>query len=88
MAFSAQIFDKHQQNCLQKCFYMMNLIRNKSIDIWEMYAPVYETLQVEESWEFYHLLVDEYRKLLETPVPKKKASAKKRTVAKKQTKKK
>lgn len=88
MGFPAQLFEKQHenQNCLQKCFYMMNLIRHKNQDIWEMYAPVYENLKVEESWEFYHVLVDEYKKLLEAPaVPKKKkvAAKKKKTAAKK-----
>lgn len=88
MGFPAQIFEKQHenQNCLQKCFYMMNLIRHKNLDIWEMYAPVYENLKVEESWEFYHVLVDEYKMLLEAPVaPKKKkiAAKKKKPAAKK-----
>lgn len=84
MSFPAEIFDKHQQNCLQKCFYMMNLIRNKSPEIWEMYAPVFESLNVDESWEFYHLLVDEYKKIIEdAPAPKKRSSAKKSVKKKK-----
>lgn len=82
MSFPLEIQDHHKHNCLQKCFYMMNLIRNKSLDLWEMYAPVYENLNVDESWEFYHLLVDEYRNLLDaqksSPPKKKKASAKKK----------
>lgn len=65
----------------------MNLIRHKNTDIWEMYQPVYENLKVEESWEFYTLLVDEYKKLLEAPpvkkVAKKKAAAKKPAAKKK-----
>lgn len=79
MSFPAQIFEKEKQNCLQKCFYMMNLIRHKNLDIWEMYQPVFETLKVEESWEFYHVLIDEYQKLLEAPAPvkRKKPAAKK-----------
>ncbi len=80
MSFPLEIHDHHKQNYLQKCFYMMNLIRNKNHDIWEMYAPVFENLNVEESWEFYHLLVEEYTKLLEVP---KKAKAKKKAPHKK-----
>lgn len=75
MGFPAQLFEKQHenQNCLQKCFYMMNLIRHKNLDLWEMYAPVYENLKVEESWEFYQVLVSEYKNLLEAaPAPKKK----------------
>jgi hypothetical protein len=81
MSLPAQVFDKSKLNCLQKCFYMMNLIRHKNIELWEMYQPVYENLKVEESWEFYTLLVDEYKKLLEAPPVKK--IAKKKTAAKK-----
>ncbi len=81
MSFPAQLLEQHP-SCLQKCFYMMNLIKNKSPELWEMYAPIYENLKVEESWEFYHLLVEEYKKLLEAPSPKKKKS-----VAKKERKK-
>ena len=87
MSFPAQLLDKTTQNCLQKCFYMMNLIRNVSPEIWEMYQPVYATLKPEESWEFYHLLIDEYRKLQEAPKPakavRKKAAPKKKVAAKK-----
>lgn len=77
MPFPLEISDKHQQDCLQKCFYMMNLIRNKSPEIWEMYQPVYETLQPEESWEFYQLMIAEYQALLDESI-KKKARKKKR----------
>ena len=66
---------------------MMNLIRQKNTDLWEMYQPVYENLKVEESWEFYTLLVDEYKKLLEAPpvkkIARKKAAAKKPATKKK-----
>lgn len=85
MSFPAQVFEKEKVNCLQKCFYMMNLIRQKNVDIWEMYQPVYENLKVEESWEFYHMLVDEYRKLLDPPAPVKKSRAVKKKAAPKKT---
>jgi hypothetical protein len=88
MGLPEKFFENHHQNqnCLQKCFYMMNLIRHKSVELWEMYAPVYENLKVEESWEFYNLLVDEYKKLLESaPVIKKRkvTTKRKKTVSKK-----
>lgn len=88
MSFPAQVFEKEKINCLQKCFYMMNLIRHKNIDIWEMYQPVYENLKVEESWEFYTVLVDEYRKLLAPPAPVRKKKVAKKPAAKKTIKKK
>lgn len=86
MSFPAQELSHDKQNCMQKCFYMMNLIRSKNIEIWEMYQPVYATMKPEESWDFYHTLIEEYRRLLspqETPktVKKKKVTAKKKTTA-------
>lgn len=83
MSFPAQILDHQKQNCLQKCFYMMNLIKNKSPELWEMYQPVYSTLSVDESWEFYHVLVNEYKDLLEAPPIKKKTMSKKTATKKK-----
>lgn len=67
MPFPLEVSNKEKQHCLQKCFYMMNLIRNKSLDVWEKYQPIYSTLNPEESWEFYHLLMEEYQKLQEAP---------------------
>jgi hypothetical protein len=63
---------------------MMNLIRMKNLEIWEMYQPVFENLKVEESWEFYTVLVDEYKKILEAG-PDKKAVKKKKPSSKKKT---
>ena len=80
MSFPLEISDQEQQDCLQKCFYMMNLIRNKSPEIWEMYQPVYESLQRDESWEFYQLMVSEYQALLDAALKKK---AKKKISARK-----
>ena len=63
MSFPAQVSDKQKQHCMQKCFYMMNLIKNVSSEVWEMYQPIYDTLQPDESWEFYHVLIEEYKDL-------------------------
>ncbi len=79
MSFPAQQLSHDKQNCMQKCFYMMNLIRLKNVDIWEMYQPVYSTMKPEESWDFYHTLIEEYRRLLEPQ----EASAPKKAVRKK-----
>ena len=72
MSFPAPLSDKEKQHCLQKCFYMMNLIRNKSLELWEMYQPVYANLKPDEAWEFYYHLIDEYQKLQTPPAVKKK----------------
>lgn len=78
MTFPLEMLDDHE-DCLQKCFYMMNLIRNKSPELWEMYQPAFETLKRDESWEFYQTMVAEYQALLnEKPSKKKKAARKKK----------
>ena len=59
----------------------MNLIKNKSPELWEMYQPVYSTMSVDESWEFYQVLVNEYKDLLEAPPMR--APTKKKTMSKK-----
>lgn len=82
MTFPLEILD-HQEDCLQKCFYMMNLIRNKSPEVWEMYQPAFETLKSDESWEFYQTMVAEYQALLDSEKPAKKKKAKKKLSARK-----
>lgn len=75
MTFPLEIFE-HQEDCLQKCFYMMNLIRNKSPEVWEKYQPEFESLKPNESWDFYQQMVAEYQLLLDQSAKKKKAKKK------------
>lgn len=75
MTFPLEVLD-HQEDCLQKCFYMMNLIRNKSPEVWEKYQPAFESLKPNESWDFYQTMVAEYQALLDKPAKKKKAKKK------------
>lgn len=77
MSFRALLNENEKQHCLQKCFYMMNLIRDKNVELWQMYQPIYANLKPEESWEFYDHLVEEYQKLLAPPAPQKKTVRKK-----------
>lgn len=81
MSYSYENFavDKTKINYSQKCFYLINLIKAKDEGIWEALKPQYDLLKPEESWDFYQLLVEEYRKLL--PVENKSAP-KKKVVAK------
>jgi len=79
--------DKSKLNYLQKCFYLINLIKAKSPQLWEKYKDQYEQTKPEESWDFYQVLVDEYKKLLTAPVPEKKKTKLKLVRAEKPSKK-
>jgi hypothetical protein len=67
-------FDKSKHNYLQKCFYVINLMKNKDYDLWENFHAQYCNTKPEESWELFTLLTEEYQKLI-TP-PKKTRSVK------------
>lgn len=68
MPFPDEIFDKSKVNYVQKCAYVLNLIKNKNESVWLKYKVQFENLKPEESYEFYHQLVHEYQLLLsETP---------------------
>lgn len=70
MGLPVEHFDKTKHNYLQKCFYVINLLKNRDYDLWENFHAQYCSTTPEESWELYEMLVEEYRKLL--PHPKKK----------------
>jgi hypothetical protein len=76
MAHSLEHFDKSRHNYLQRCFYMLNLIKQKNYDMWEIFHGLYCATKPEESWELYSMLVEEYRKLL--PVEKKRSRSRKK----------
>jgi hypothetical protein len=57
-------FDKSKHNYLQKCFYVINLMKNKDYDLWENFHAQYCNTKPEESWELYMLLTEEYQKLI------------------------
>jgi len=64
--------DKSKVNYLQKCFYLINLIKSKSPELWEKYKDQYIQTKPEESWNFYQTLLTEYKNLLdEEAAPKK-----------------
>jgi hypothetical protein len=73
--------DKSKVNYLQKCFYVINLLKDKDYDLWENFHAQYCCTKPEESWEFYQLLVEEYRKLC-APVKQVRKVAKKKAVSK------
>jgi hypothetical protein len=80
MSCPLEVFDKSKHNYLQKCFYVINLLKNHDYDLWENFHAQYCNTKPEESWELYAILVEEYRKIL---APPKKAKAKgSKTIAK------
>jgi hypothetical protein len=68
-SFEALSIDKTKINYLQKCFYVMNLIKAKDHEMWEIFKEQYEHTKPEDSWEFFQFLVDEYKKLQSPPAP-------------------
>lgn len=83
MSFPADTFDKSKHNYLQKCFYIINLMKDKDYDMWENFHAQYCVTKADESYELYTMILEDYRKMLE-PVKhiKKKAAAKPKTKAK------
>jgi len=82
--------DKTKVNCVQKCFYIINLIKMKDHKKWEELKPHYDILKPEESYDFYQYLIEQYKALQSAPAaakktaaPKKKAPAKKAAAPKK-----
>jgi glycerol-3-phosphate cytidylyltransferase-like family protein len=77
--------DKSKVNYLQRCYYVINLLKEKDHELWENFHGQYCATKPEESWELFQMVVEEYRKLCDPPKVKrlpKKAAAKK-PVAKK-----
>ena len=64
MSYPFEVSDKTKHNYLQKCFYLINLLKDKDFDIWENFHAQYCSTKPEESWELYQMLVEEYKKLI------------------------
>ena len=77
MGLPVEAFDKSKHNYLQKCFYVINLLKDKDYDLWENFHAQYCSTKPEESWELYEILVEEYRKMV-APAPKKRRAAAKK----------
>lgn len=75
MGCPVEFFDKTKHSYLQKCFYVINLIKDKDYDLWENFHAQYCNTKSEESWELYEILIEEYRKLI-APAKKAKKSKK------------
>lgn len=64
MSFPFEKFNKSNHNYLQKCFYVINLLKDKNYDLWENFHAQYCSTSPEESFELYQILVEEYQKIL------------------------
>lgn len=67
MSLPLNVFDKSKHNYMQKCFYVINLMKNKDYDLWENFHAQYCNTSPEESWELYAILIEEYQKLVSPP---------------------
>ncbi len=67
MTFPQDIQDHHKQNLLQKCIYLVAQFKNKDLAMWEKFSEELKTLKVEDSWDYYHMLLVEYQKLADKP---------------------
>jgi hypothetical protein len=63
MSFNGLAQDKKKQNWKPKCFYLINLIKQKDHKSWEGLQQKFQKLTVEDSYEFYMELVEVYKGL-------------------------
>lgn len=82
MTFPRELNDHTKENHVQKCIYMVNLFKDKDLAQYEAYKARLAELKPEESYAFFHELVDAYKLLAEQPSVAKKPKAVK--LAKKQ----
>lgn len=82
MTFPQELNDHTKENHVQKCIYMVNLFKDKDLAQYEAYKARLAELKPEESYAFFHELVDAYKLLAEQPSVAKKPKAVK--LAKKQ----
>lgn len=56
--------DKNSHNYLQRCFFLINLLKEKDYELWENFHAQYCATPPEESWELFQMVLEEYQKLL------------------------
>jgi hypothetical protein len=61
--FGGVAIDKKKLNYKPKCFYLINVIKQKNSKVWERLHPHFQNLGPDESYDFYQVLVEEYRQL-------------------------
>ena len=67
MTFPNEISDHHKADLVQKCIYLVAQFKNKDLGLWQKFSTELKTLKVEDSWDFYHVLLVEYQKLVDKP---------------------
>jgi hypothetical protein len=67
MTFPTEVSDHHKADLHQKCIYLVAQFKNKDLVLWKKFSEQVKTLKVEDSWEFYHVLLVEYQKLVNKP---------------------
>ena len=67
MTFPNEISDHHKADLVQKCIYLVAQFKNKDLSLWQKFSTELKTLKVENSWDFYHVLLVEYQKLVNKP---------------------
>ena len=65
MTFPTELQDHSKENHTQKCIYLVNLFKEKDVTLYEQYKTRLEALKPEESYDFYHELVDVLKHLSE-----------------------
>jgi outer membrane biosynthesis protein TonB len=63
MSFSGSAFDKKNHNYKPKCFYLINLIKTKNPNVWTRLYEQFKSLTPEDSYDFYQVLLQEYKQL-------------------------
>jgi hypothetical protein len=86
MTFPKDITDHHKADLHQKCVYLVAQFKNKDLALWQKYSEELKTLKVEDSWDYFHMLLVEYQKLVDKPDLKKPTEAKPAAPAKKAVK--
>lgn len=56
--------DKNQHNYLQRCYFLINLLKEKDYDLWENFHAQYCVTKPEESWELFQMVLEVYQKCL------------------------
>jgi hypothetical protein len=67
MTFPTEVSDHHKADLHQKCIYLVAQFKNKDLVLWKKFSEQVKTLKVEDSWDFYHVLLVEYQKLINKP---------------------
>ncbi len=64
MSFPLETADKSKHNYLQRCFYIINLMKDKDYDVWENFHAMYCVTPPEESWDLFQMILEEYQKMV------------------------